>query len=76
METTIEWSFNKPTEEGYYMINSGDVVTDNNMEPVFIFYIDTRLFVRDFRGEVFPLSNLHSSFKFLNISQLSKQIDP
>ena len=76
MESNVEWSFEKPTEEGYYMINSGDVVTQNNMEPVHIFHKDNVFFVKSFSGEIYELSKIHNSYKYLNISQLSKNLDP
>jgi hypothetical protein len=75
MSNIQQWSFKQPTEEGYYMINSGDVVTDLNMEPVKIFKKDNILFLTDFKGDTFPLSNTHSSYKFLNITLVSKDLD-
>ena len=48
MQSEVEWSFDKPQKEGFYMMNSGDVVTENNMEPVQVFKKDNTLFIKDF----------------------------
>ncbi len=76
MQSEVEWSFDKPEKEGFYMMNSGDVVTENNMEPIQVFKKDNTLFIKDFSGEIYKLSEVRNSFKYLNISQLSKDLDP
>lgn len=76
MKSSVEWSFEKPKKEGFYMMNSGDVVTENNMEPVKVFKKDNILYILDFSGEVYELSKVRNSFKYLNISKLSKDLDP
>jgi hypothetical protein len=76
MKNSTEWSFDKPKNEGFYMINSGDVVTESNMEPVKVFEKDNVLYIKDFSGVIYELSEVHSSFKYLNISKLSKDLDP
>lgn len=76
MKNSTEWSFDKPTKEGFYMMNSGDVVTESNMEPVKVFEKNNILYIKDFSGVIYELSEVHSSFKYLNISKLSKDLDP
>lgn len=70
----MNWSFDKPTKTGWYLINNGDVVTEDNMEPVRIYKnSDDTLMLEDFSGSVFLLEDILSCYKFLDIGYISKK---
>ena len=62
----------KPTKDGWYLVNYGDVVTEANSQPARV--VNDK--IHFFDGDIVNLKDLNNSFKFLNISKLGKELDP
>lgn len=67
---TLHWTYEKPKEEGYYMICNGDVVVHQNMEPVEIKRnIEGKLFILDFNNNLISLDSISSSWKYAALNK-------
>lgn len=61
----LSWTYKKPNKKGFYMMNDGDVETDDSMEPVKVdeHPIDG-LYIVDMNGNPTMVKNLSDGFKF------------
>lgn len=61
----LNWSWEKPTEEGLYLACRGDVETEANIEAINIFILGGELMV--YQHPEAPVSSWPSSFKFAKL---------
>lgn len=70
----LHWTYEKPSKKGFYMINNGDVETDQTMQPVKVDEHPTDgLYIVDMDGEVSLVSDIHSSWKFAELNEPLKK---
>jgi len=62
-----EWSYDKPTEAGYYLRCYGDVETENNVDPVKVVKVRDQMFVLDTKGERTSISTLSDHYKWAKL---------
>ena len=65
------WSYKKPTKEGWYYVNQGDVVTDKSIEAIY-FMPDENGALRGKQDDVLA-SDYHHCYKFMpfDVEQLN-----
>ena len=62
-----EWSWERPTEEGYYLMCYGDVRTAANVEPISIVHKFDHLSVIDLKGERTALDSFGGSYQWAKL---------
>jgi len=61
------WSYDKPTEEGLYLICNGDIEVQENIEAVTMQRIDGVLMANFKDGAFFWVSEMNSKFKYAKL---------
>lgn len=63
-----EWSYDKPTEPGLYLVCGGDVETPANIEPLQIVENDAPIKIGHWdRYSISDVKSWHDSFKFARL---------
>ena len=70
------WTYKKPTKEGKYLINLGDVVTPENTSFAQLYKNDKgRLVMAFYDDEAINVYEIHKSYKFLYLDDLASEVD-
>lgn len=68
MNNIIEhWSWNKPTQEGYYLMCYGDIRTQANVWPIKAVEIRDQLHIFDTTGERSSVAMLSDSYQWAKL---------
>ena len=61
------WSYDKPTEEGLYLICNGDIEVQDNIEAVTAQKIDGQLIMFSGNGNAWAAHQLSASYKYAKL---------
>ena len=71
-----KWTYTKPTKPGTYIINRGDVVTDENSFLCAVFYNHSNELIAAFTdGDKTKVEDIHHSFKWFDCGRAAADAD-
>ena len=70
------WTYKKPTKEGKYLVNLGDVVTPENTTSAELYKDDKDRLIMAFHDcQAINVYEIHKSYKFLYLDDLASEVD-